>query len=152
MPPKPDPRIAEPLTGYAVESAKRAARAPIAPLNAKQTALLREALDDLTELDEYAEELNLTPPAQAAKEAAREFLLMAVREVPRRYAVSLWEEGAVVVYAQGNKGFRVSVYFDADESSSCYVTCPPNKGIGKHHFSLTEENANKRVFDALRSL
>lgn len=151
MPPKPAPKVSEPLTGYA-EVGKRASKASALPLSPKQTAFLREALNELSELDEYADELHLTPPAQAAKEAARAFLQVAVREVPRAYSVSLWEEGAVVVYAQGKKGFRVSVYFDAAESPSCYVTSPPNKGIGKYHFSLAEESANERVFAALRKI
>ena len=151
MPPKPNPQVSEPLAGYA-HTGKQAEKAAIAQAGVKQAAFLREALDDLAELDEYAAELNMPPPSTVAKESARAFVEKAVCEVPFRYAISPWDEGKVVVYAQDKQRLRVSAYFNAEGGVSGYITC--SKGIGnkKRHFSQVDKDATAWLFDALQHL
>ena len=151
MSPKPNPQIAEPLAGYA-DPTVRTAKARAVPLTARQQTYLREALVDFAELEEAAKEEGLPAPAPAAKEAALTFLHSVVREVPRPYAVGMWEQGEVVVGTQGKKGFRVDVYFEADGSAMCFVTRRNLKQSEERHFSPTETVANEWVFDALRKL
>lgn len=151
MSPKPNPQIAEPLAGYAAP-AVRPAKDRAVPLTAEQHTYLREAMVDFEELEQEAQEEGLPAPAPAAKEAALAFLHSVVREVPRPVAVSMWEEGEVVVSAQGKKGFRVDVYFEADGSAMCFVTRRNLEHSEERHFSPTETVACEWVFDALRKL
>lgn len=151
MSPKPNSQVSDPSAGYA-EAAGQAAKSAAVPLTAQQQAYLREVLEDLSELDEYAAELDLPPPDPAAKEAARVFLHEAMREAPRDYAVSPWNDGSVIVYAQGKKGFRVSVYFETDGSAVCFVARLNLKKSEERHFSPAEKVANEWVFEALRKL
>ena len=156
MTPKPDPRIAEPSAsaGYA-ETIEQPAPAKSAPLTAKQQSFLREALDDLAQLDEYAEELDMPPLSPVAKESARAFVEQAVREVSRSYTVSPWDDGKVIVSTQGAKGFAVGIYFNAQGGASCYVifpTRPKNDKDAVRHYSQAGRVANKWVFDSIRRL
>ena len=86
---------------------------------------LANALAELEELDDYAAENELTPPAPAAKKFAREILEVLAARAPRHYSVSLWEEGDVIVYS-GNTEWRVSIYCRADGGAACYVSSPNN--------------------------
>ena len=154
MSPKPNLKVSEPLAGYE-QVGNQKAKAPVARSSVKPAAFLREALDDLTELDEYAEELDMPPPSQVAKESARAFVEKAVREVPRPYTVSPWDDGKVIVSTLGAKGFAVSIYFNAKGGASCYVvfpTRPKNDKNAVRHYSQAGRVANKWVFDSLRNL
>ena len=156
MNPKPDPRIAEPpaSVGYA-ETIEQPAPAKSASLTAKQQSFLREALDDLAELDEYAEELDMPPPSPVAKEAAQVFVEQAVREVPRSYTVSPWDEGEVIVSTKNEEGFGVSIFFNANGGASCFIIhpSPPRRERDTmRHYSQANKVANKWVFDALQKL
>ena len=86
---------------------------------------LANALTELEELDDYAAENELTPPAPAAKKFAREILGVLAARAPRHYSVSLWEGGDVIVYS-GNTEWRVSIYCRADGGAACYVSSPNN--------------------------
>ncbi len=86
---------------------------------------LANALTELEELDDYATESGLTPPAPVAKKFAREILGVLAARAPRHYSVSLWEGGDVVVYS-GNTEWRVSIYCRADGGAACYVSSPNN--------------------------
>ena len=151
MPSKPDPRIGEPSAGYA-DATVRVQKPAAASLTARQQKFLHEVLEELAELDEYTAELDIPPPDPSAKEAARTFLHEAMREAPRSYAVSPWSDGSVIVYAQGKKGFRVSVYFETDGSAACHIIRPRLEQSEKRHFSPAERVANKWVFKAFRNL
>ena len=151
MSPKPAPKIAEPSVGYAAPSV-HTAKSPAVPLTAEQQNFLHEVLEELSELDEYTAELDIPPPDPSAKEAARAFLHEAMREAPRSYAVSPWSDGSVIVYAQGKKGFRVSVYFETDGNAICHIIRPRLEQSEKRHFSPAERVANKWVFEAFRNL
>ena len=115
-------------------------------------AALDEALADLADLDDYAKEKSLPPPAPLAKESAQEFLRKVVREVPRCYAVSPWDGGKVVVHTRGAKGFGVGVYFNAEGGASCYVTRPGGEGNEEHHYSRLSGFPNEFILAALREL
>ena len=151
MNPKPDPQIAEPSANYA-EALEQAADARAVLLPAEQQDFLREAMVDFEELEEDAIEKNLPAPAPAAKKAALAFLHTVVREVPRPYAVCLWDNGVVVVYTQSAEGSRVSVYFEADGSAMCLVTSRNPEHSEEREFSPEETAACEWVFDALRKL
>ena len=151
MPTKPNPQVAEPGESY-VEAAVRAVKPAVVPLTAQQQAYLREGLAELSELDEYAAEKSVPPPAPAAIEAARAFLHKAVREVPRRYGLCPWERGEVVVFARGATGYGVDVFFNAEGGASCFVTRPDSTENKKRRFSPAEEVAGEWVFDALREI
>lgn len=153
MNPKPNPRIAEPSVsaGYA-ETARREVPAESAPLTAEQQRFLREALVDFDELEEEAEEEGLPPPAPLAKQAALEFLHKAIRKIPRSYAVSMWDKGAVVVYTQDARTFRVSVYFRAEGGASCYATHSDGTSTEARHYAATEKVENEWIFGVLRKL
>lgn len=151
MPPKPALEVSEPSAGYA-ESAVRPVKPAAVPLSTGQQAYLDEALADLADLDEHAAELDMPPPDPSAKKAARAFLPKAVREAPRDYAVSPWGDGSVIVFAQGKKGFRVSVYFETDGSAVCHIIRPRFEQSEKRHFSPAEEVACEWVFEAFRNV
>lgn len=156
MPPKPDPKVAEPSAsdGYA-EAIEQAAKAPVVQSSVGPAAFLREALDELAELDEYAEELDMPPPSTVAKEAARAFVEKAVREVPRSYTVSPWDGGKVIVSTRGKKGCGVGIYFNAEGGASFYnvlPTRPKNKRNAARHYSQANRVANRWVFNVLREL
>ena len=119
--------------------------------NAAKSAL-DEALADLADLDDYAREKSLPPPASLAKESAQKFLRKVVREVPRCYAVSPWDGGKVVVHTRGAKGFGVGVYFNAEGGASCYVTRPGVEGNEEHHYSRLSGFPNEFILAALREL
>ena len=151
MPTKPNPQVAETGESY-VEAAVRAVKPAAVPLTAQQQAYLSEALADLADLDEYAKEISMPPPAPATIEAARAFLHKAVREAPRRYALCPGERGEVVVFAQGARGFRVSVDFEADGSALCFVIRPDSAENKKRRFPCAEEAACEWVFDSMREM
>lgn len=148
---KPDTIPADPAEGVADIDMDTAAAAA-SPLNAEQKAALQEALEDLAELNEYAAELDLPPPAPATKEAARVFLHAAAQKVPRCYAISPWEERTVVVYTQEKPGFRADIFFDDQGGASCLITRPENKKCEQRHYPKADQVANEWVFDALRNL
>ena len=151
MNPKPDPEIAEPDAGYA-ETAGQAPKPAAPPLTAEQQGFLREVLEDLAELDEYAAELDVPPPAPVALEAAKAFLHQAVREAPRHYAVCPWTEGTAVVYTQSKNKYRVDICFDADGSASCFISRPESTQTDIREYSSAAKVANKEVFDVLREM
>ena len=151
MPTKPDPQVSEPAAGYA-QALERAADVRAVPLTAQQQDFLREALEDLAELDEYAAELDMPAPDPAAIEAAREFLHQAVRAVPRSYSVSPWGDGSVIVNAQGKKGFSVNVSFETNGSAVCFVGRLNLEQSEERHFSPAQKVANEWVFRAVREL
>ena len=152
MNPKPDPKVADPGVGYAqaAERAPKSAAAP--PLTAEQQSILREVLADLAELDEYAAEHDVPPPAPAALEAATAFVHKAVREAPLRYAVCPWTDGAMIVFKQSAKGHRVDIFFDADGSALCFISRPESTQTETRQYSPAAEVANKEVFDVLREM
>ena len=150
MPPTPDPKIAEPSAGYA-ETAVRVEK-EAEPLTVEQQVYLSEALEDLAEMDEYAAELNIAPPAPVALAAAKAFLQQAVREAPRRYAICPAPECAAVVYKQDAHQLRVDIFFDPDGSASCYINRPRSTKSDIRHYSPAAKVANKEIFDVLREM
>lgn len=153
MPPKPNSQVTEPLAGYA-QVGKHAPKAMMMPSSESQAAFLREALDDMAELDEYADELDLPPPSPIAKESALAFLEKVVREVPRSYTVSPWDGGEVIV-STGGDGVGVGIYFNAQGGASCHIVYPNRPKRMRdaiRHYAKASRVANKWVFDALRKL
>ena len=153
---KPASRIAEPQAsaGYA-EVIERPVKTGAQPSGVKPETFLREALDDLAELDEYAQELDMPPPSPVAKESARAFVEKAVREVPRSYTVSPWDKGKVIVSTSEKEGVGVGIYFNAEGGASCYVihpTRPKNRRNSVRHYVQSSRVANNWVFNALRQL
>lgn len=151
MSPKPAPKVAEPGIAYA-ETAAPAVKPAVAPLTAEQQAYLSEALGDLAELDEYAAELDVPPPAPVALEAAKAFLHQAVREAPRHYAVCPWIKGTAVVYTQSKNEYRVDICFEADGNAACFISRPQSTDTEIREYSPAAKAANKEVFDVLRKM
>ena len=151
MPPKPSPKIAEPVAGYA-EVAVRTEKTGVAFLTAEQQAFLREAMLDFEELEEEAQEAGLPPPASRAKEAALLFLHKAIREAPLPYALGMWEKGAVVVCTQTANKFRIDAFFDADGGASFHVSYPEDEKHEYRQYALAAEVANEWVFGILRRM
>lgn len=106
---------------------------------------------ELAELDDFAAEVEAEPPSPAAKKTARLLLAEITRIVPRYYAVSPWEKGAVVVQSSGGKGHRVSVYCEADGGASFYVT-RPGRGTEKVYYPPESALPAKPVIQALKEL
>ena len=119
--------------------------------NLRKTALA-EAMEDLADLDEYAAEKGLPPLSPVAKNAARTFLRKVIPQAPRGYAVSPWDDGAVVVHTRGAKGFGVGVYFNAEGGASCYVTRPEDGENEEHHYARAESVPDEFILAALRGL
>ena len=111
---------------------------------------LAEALDELAELDDYAKEEEFDPPSPIAKELARKLLEELTRELPRYYAVSLWEDGDVVVYS-ASAGWRVSIYCRANGGASFYVNSPDKRDYEGHYESASDMPI-ALIFDALKKL
>lgn len=151
MNPKSDPKVADPGAGYA-ETAGQTVKPDTAPLTSEQQGFLREVLADLAELDEYAAEHDVPPPAPVAIEAAKAFLHQAVREAPRHYAVCPWTEGAAVVYTQSKNKIRMDIFFEADDSASCFIIHPRSTETEIRQFFPAAKVANKEVFDVLREM
>ena len=152
MNPKPASKVADPGVGYAEPAGRAAKSATAPPLTAEQQSILREVLADLAELDEYAAETYMPPPAPVALEAARAFVHQAVREAPRHYSVCPLPEGTAVVYTQSKNKIRVDICFDADGSASCFINHPRSTETEIHQFYPAAKVANKEVFDVLREM
>ena len=88
---------------------------------------LAAALEELADLDAYAAEVALPPPAPMARKAARKLLEKLVRMAPREYDLSPWENGGVVVYSCGGPGRRVSILCDERGEASYLVIHPDPK-------------------------
>ena len=151
MTPKSNPKIAEPVAGYA-EAAVRTEKTGVASLTAEQQGFLREAMLDFEELEEEAQEKDLPPPAPTAKQAALEFLHKAIREAPLPYALGMWEKGAVVVCTQTANKFRIDVFFDSDGGASFHVSYPEDEKHEYRQYALAPEVANEWVFGILRRM
>ena len=133
MPPKPDPRVAEPSAsaGYA-RAVEPAADACVNPSVAA-------SFEEFAELDDEAAEMEMEPPSSAVKQTAKRILTALTQEFPRYYAVSLDEDGGIAIEtgAGTGKGHGVLIICD-EENVSCYVT----KG-GKswqEHSPITDKN------------
>ena len=112
---------------------------------------LASALRELAELDDYALEDERQPPTPVSKELARSLLETLTRIMPRSYALSVGEDGDVVVYSSGGIGWRVSVCCRANGGASLYVTRPDNKSRDFHYRSAKELPVG-HVIDALREM
>ena len=158
MNPKPDHRIAEPpaSAGYA-EVLERPTEGCVdldvaMPLGSEAKAALEESLEDWEGLDQEADESNLPRPALVAKKAAREFLLKVIPEVPRYYAVSMWDEGTVVVHTQDTKERRIDVFFDAKGGAECFFTPPCGGDDVMRYYPQANQAASGELFAALRKM
>ena len=114
MPPKPDPKVAEPSAsvGYAV-AAEQSAQAHIDP---KVAMSFRE----FAELDEHSAELEIAPPSAKIKRTAKQILTELTTEFPRYYMVGPDEEGGIAIETIGKAG-RVLVICD-DNGVACFST------------------------------
>ena len=111
---------------------------------------LAEALDELAELDDCAEEDEFAPPSPIAKNLARKLLEELTRELPRYYAVSLWEDGDVVIYAVGS-GWRVNIFCRTNGGASFYVNSPDKRDY-EGHYETASDMPIALIFDALKKL
>ena len=111
---------------------------------------LADALSELEELDDYAAEEELPPPSPTAKKIARNILNHLTSKLPRYYALSLWEDGDVVVFSAG-AGSRVSVFCRANGSASLYVNTPNNRGY-EHHYDQVEDLPIDFIIDAMKKV
>ena len=93
---------------------------------------LADALSELEELDDYAAEEDLPPPSPTAKKIAEDILHHLTSKLPRYYAVSLWEDGDVVVFS-ADSGSRASVFCRTNGGVSLYVNFPGNRGYELHY-------------------
>ena len=112
---------------------------------------LSEALAALDDLDDYAAETEMEPPSPAAKKLARRLLKEFFSAVPRRYAFSPWEKGALIIQANGAKHCSVSVYCRADGAASLYVFRPQGC-VQENHYHLPESIPASEVIKALKGL
>ena len=117
---------------------------------AERKKYLEEALQDLDEVGEYAEEDGLDPPSSVAKEIAKEFIQKLVYKKPRVYDTSLWEDGDIVVYASGN-GYRVSIYCRANGGASLYVNTS-ERTESAHHYPEARKLPFSLIVDALSKI
>ncbi len=119
----------------------RSAEQPTTPRTAERTRetkaekCLAAARGELAELDGYAAEEEMPPPSSAAKKTADILLRQLARKLPRDYAVSLWEDGDVIVFSSGGRGWRVSVYCRANGGASFYVSRPDGHERESHYQS-----------------
>ena len=111
---------------------------------------LTEALDELAELDDCAKEEEFDPLSPIAKKLARKLLEELTHELPRYYAVSLWEDGDVVIYASGS-GWRVNIFCRANGGASFYVNSP-NKHDYEGHYESASDMPISLILDALKKL
>ena len=111
---------------------------------------LAEALSELEELDDYAAEEEFSPPSPIAKNIARGILDQLTSILPRYYAISLWEDGDVVVYSAGADS-RASVFCRADGGASLYVTPPNNRGY-EIHCTLAKDLSIDSIIDAMKKI
>lgn len=146
---KPNLLSADPAE-EAADIGMQTAETGAAPPNAAQRDALRESLEELAEIDEYAEEKVLPPPAAVAKKSARAFLKKVAPKIPRYYAVSPWEKGEVVVHTQSANGLRMDVFFNADGGASCYFIRPGSKGNEEHHYAHAKHLSYELIFSVLR--
>ena len=111
---------------------------------------LAEALSELEELDDYAAEEEFSPPSPIAKKIARDILNQLTSKLPRYYALSLWEDGDVVVYSAGADS-RASVFCRANGGASLYVTLPDNHDY-EYHYTLAEDLPVDSIIDAMKKI
>ena len=111
---------------------------------------LTEALSELEELDDYAAEEEFSPPSPTAKKIARDILNQLTSKLPRYYALSLWEDGDVVVYS-GDADSRVSVFCRANGGASLYVDSSNNRDY-ECHYTLAEDLPIDSIIDAMKKI
>ena len=111
---------------------------------------LAEAFSELEELDDYAAEEEFSPPSPIAKNIARGILDQLTSKLPRYYALSLWEDGDVVVYS-GDADSRVSVFCRANGGASLYVDSSNNRNY-ELHCTLAEDLPIDSIIDAMKKI
>ena len=137
MPPKPDPKVSEPLTGYA-EAVEQAVEARADPD-------VVASFEEFDELDEDAVQMEMEPPSRAVKQTAKRILTELTREFPRYYAVSPDEDGGIAIEAVGEAG-RVLVICDKAGVACFTIINGKNVRIRYDH-----EASNDLLDDFIRS-
>ncbi|WP_424947010.1 hypothetical protein [Candidatus Spongiihabitans sp.] len=111
---------------------------------------LDDALSELEELNDYAAEEELSPPSPTAKKIAEDILHHLTSKLPRYYAISLWEDGDIVVFSAG-AGSRASVFCRANGGASLYVNSPNNHDYEIHH-TLAQDLPIDSIIDAMKKI
>lgn len=110
-----------------------------------------DAIVEIEDLDDYAAETEMEPLSPVAKKLARRLFDEFFLAVPRRYAFSPWEKGAVIVQANGAKYHSVSVYCRANGGASLYVFRPQGC-VQESHYHLPEAIRTDEIIKALKGL
>ena len=113
---------------------------------------LSEALEELGELEEYAAESELPPPAPSAVESARRILEKVTREVPLYYSVSPGEDGDVAIQVADNHKNGVMILCNAEGGASCYVSMAGEGQNRRAHYDSARDLPDSFVLEALRKL
>ena len=113
---------------------------------------LSEALEELGELEEYAAESELPPPAPLAKESARRILEKVTREVPLYYSVSPGESGKVAIQVADKRKNGVMILCNASGGASCYVSMADERQNRRAHYDSAGALPDSFVLEALREL
>ena len=103
---------------------ERAKRAPTAPL--PMPAELVEAIAELDDVADYADEIEVETPSTAAFDNARRLLKAMYRISPRQYSVYPMPDGYIAIDARGRKGRIAVVMCGSDGGVLCLVTSDGN--------------------------
>lgn len=110
-----------------------------------------EALEELAELDDYADEIDFPKPTSAAKQMARQIADKLCAAVPRYYSFAPWEGGGVVCQYNGAKGYGVTIYCDHDGGASLFVM-HPGGCVYRHRCEHSEEMPLGDIINALKEI
>lgn len=103
---------------------ERAKRAPTAPL--PMPAELAEAIAELDDVADYADEIEVETPSSTAFDNARRLLKAMYRISPRQYSVYPMPDGYIAIDARGRKGRIAVVMCGSDGGVLCLVTSEGN--------------------------
>ena len=120
--------------------------------DAEARRFLSEALEELGELEEYAAESELPPPAPSAVESARRILEKVTREAPLYYSVSPGEDGDVAIQVADNHKNGVMILCNAEGGASCYVSMADESQNRHAHYDSAGALPDSFVLEALREL
>lgn len=112
---------------------------------------LSDAREQIADLDDYAAETEMPPPSPVAKALAARLLDKIVPAVPRYYGISPWEDGDVVIQANGAKNHSVSVCCRATGGASLYVVRPEGC-VHERHYRPPETITAGEITEALKQM
>ena len=141
------------MTQDITSRAFRASLDAVLPENAMEEAVpapLAEALRDLNEINDEAEEEGIAPPSELAITNADRLLRATYDILPRQYLVGLLPEGVIAITIPG--GFRCSVALLCESDGGALCSVNMNGEHRRKRYPHTDQLPDRFIREALSEL